>query len=1008
MKNFFLLTAIILLTQSCFGQAGPGAIFQGSNILLLKPNLKFKDSNVLILTNDTDNPTVVAKNAPQGSLYIRSGTGVLYQKTDNGLSLNWQPLLVGPAGTGTDECVARWDGTGSPTLQNSVFCITDAGIATGLTQLNLENLRLDLNTVSSTAGNLVLDAFDGNVNLPDLTASLPVQTDASKNLVSAAINLSGSQVTSVLPIANGGTNSSTALNNSRVMVSVGGAIVENAALVVSSPVRSDASGFLTTGDLNAATELTGLVPLANAGLGVDASAFADFTMIYKNGAAYSAIGPLTNGQLIIGSTGVAPVASALTGTANQVVVTNGAGSITLSTPQDIAATSNVTFGSVTDSSLTAGRNTFAGVAGDLSDDGDWLFNTVGNIVTLTNGQMNVDNLRLDGNTLSSEDVNGNIILNPNGTGQVNLPDLTASTPLKLDASNNVITADIVLTTDVTGVLPEANGGTNQSTYATGDILYASAPNTLSKLPAGANGDYLQLTAGVPDWVTVAASGVQTIGVIDSQAKSANGAVITGTSLVYQTADASFPGLVSTGAQTFAGDKTLSGTTNLSALTASLPLQLDASKNIISTAIDLATAQVTGILTMNKGGTNKNMTASNGSLIYSDADSFEFSGVCTSGQVWISGGAGAPTCYAPTATRVLYAGTGGILADDAGMTYVAANDELTVGTIVNNSTTRAAQECPQQTTAQRTTTGGTLGTGDKGKCVTDTDINKEYRWNGTAWEQVATASPGQYWAGSLSGADVDLGTSADAGTWNNAANASLTTFASEISPTGNISCAVIGSGNVGVTCTGLTTGLKKVCFGGLRTMVGTNIDQSFRVASCDGTSVCSTTTADDYSETWSDTSTLATNRSGPNYTCRTVDVLASGDYTFNLQETTDAVTAATTNNILASSVQRKIYISVEDASGSGGGGSTTYSAKLSTAQAVSNETGDWISGNCTNANPSVCTFVSGVFGGTTPNCWAAPGASNFVKYKITTSTTVMTVENDAGVNVDYLVFCTKGP
>ena len=41
---------------------------------------------------------------------------------------------------------------------------------------------------------------------------------------------------------------------------------------------------------------------------------------------------LTNGQTLIGSTGAAPVAAALTGTANQIQVTNGAGSITLALP----------------------------------------------------------------------------------------------------------------------------------------------------------------------------------------------------------------------------------------------------------------------------------------------------------------------------------------------------------------------------------------------------------------------------------------------------------------------------------------------------------------------------------------------------------------------------------------------------------------------------------------------------------------------------------------------------
>jgi hypothetical protein len=45
------------------------------------------------------------------------------------------------------------------------------------------------------------------------------------------------------------------------------------------------------------------------------------------------------------------------------------------------------------------------------------------------------------------------------------------------------------------------GGTGQTTYATGDILYASAPNVLSKLSAGSNTQVLTLAAGVPTWAT---------------------------------------------------------------------------------------------------------------------------------------------------------------------------------------------------------------------------------------------------------------------------------------------------------------------------------------------------------------------------------------------------------------------------------------------------------------------------------------------------------------------------
>lgn len=52
---------------------------------------------------------------------------------------------------------------------------------------------------------------------------------------------------------------------------------------------------------------------------------------------------------------------------------------------------------------------------------------------------------------------------------------------------------------VAGTLVSANGGTGFSTYATGDLIYASAANTLSKLTAGTNGFVLTLAAGVPTW-----------------------------------------------------------------------------------------------------------------------------------------------------------------------------------------------------------------------------------------------------------------------------------------------------------------------------------------------------------------------------------------------------------------------------------------------------------------------------------------------------------------------------
>lgn len=79
------------------------------------------------------------------------------------------------------------------------------------------------------------------------------------------------------------------------------------------------------------------------------------------------------------------------------------------------------------------------------------------------------------------------------TFQTSLSGLTPST-----ATTGAVT--------LAGTLGATSGGTGLSAYTTGDIIYASATNTLSKLTAGTNGYVLTLAAGVPSWAA-ASSGV---------------------------------------------------------------------------------------------------------------------------------------------------------------------------------------------------------------------------------------------------------------------------------------------------------------------------------------------------------------------------------------------------------------------------------------------------------------------------------------------------------------------
>jgi hypothetical protein len=83
-------------------------------------------------------------------------------------------------------------------------------------------------------------------------------------------------------------------------------------------------------------------------------------------------------------------------------------------------------------------------------------------------------------------------------------------------ASNVVSSSLTSVGTITSgvwngtAIGETYGGTGQTTYATGDILYASATNTLSKLTAGTNGYVLTLSGGVPTWAASGGGGSGTV------------------------------------------------------------------------------------------------------------------------------------------------------------------------------------------------------------------------------------------------------------------------------------------------------------------------------------------------------------------------------------------------------------------------------------------------------------------------------------------------------------------
>jgi hypothetical protein len=119
--------------------------------------------------------------------------------------------------------------------------------------------------------------------------------------------------------------------------------------------------------------------------------------------------------------------------------------------------------------------------------------------------------------------------NNKGSGTVTSVGLSAPSIFTVGSSPVTSSGTLALTYSGTA-LPAVNGGTAQTTYATGDIIYASATNTLSKLAAGTNGYVLTLASGVPSWAAASGGGsnITSLGLWENSATiSANYTIGTG-------------------------------------------------------------------------------------------------------------------------------------------------------------------------------------------------------------------------------------------------------------------------------------------------------------------------------------------------------------------------------------------------------------------------------------------------------------------------------------------------
>ena len=244
-----------------------------------------------------------------------------------------------------------------------------------------------------------------------------------------------------------------------------------------------------------------------------------------------------------------------------------------------------------------------------------------------------------------------VLSSSNAGSLVNFSAGTKDVFVTYPSSRSIYADGTTLTATNSSILPATSGGTGQSSYAVGDILYASTTTALSKLADVATGNAI-ISGGVgvaPSYgkigLTTHVSGVLPVANGGTNASAAGitafnnitgytaaGATgTTSTNLVFSTSPTLTTPLL--------GTPTSGVLTNCTGYTAAN----------ISGSISLTT-QVSGTRPIANGGTNSTATATAGGIAYGTGTAYAVTAAGTTGQVITSAGAGVPTWTTATSAN----------------------------------------------------------------------------------------------------------------------------------------------------------------------------------------------------------------------------------------------------------------------------------------------------------------------------------------------------------------------
>jgi hypothetical protein len=492
-------------------------------------NLTFDGSNVDVagyleagnLRVGVTGNTINSTNSNGNINLTPNGTGVILANANI-----TAPVFISNIGTGTAPLtvvsttrVANLNvaaaGISNTVVDSSQPNITSLG---NLTIANIDNIQIDSNTISSTNTN-------GNINLTPngtgevVAASLTVSDLTSGRLVlggtsgaltdAAAFTWSGSDITVTGNVSAGNLNTAGKVVASTLTSNV---ITGTAPFVVTSTTQVANLNVATAGTAGSATTAgtvttaaqpnitsVGNLTIANVdNIQIDSNTISSTNTngninLTPNGtgevvAATLTVSDLTSGRIVLASTsGSLSDSSAFTWSGSDATVTGNVSAGNLNTSGKVVAstlTSNIATGTapLTVTSTTQVANLNVATAGSATTAGTVTTAAQPNITSVGNLTIaNVDNIQIDGNTISSTDTNGNINISPNGTGNINLNDPVQATST-IQATrfiSNITTGTAPFTVTSTTQVANLNVATAGSATTAGTVTTAAQPNITS-------------------------------------------------------------------------------------------------------------------------------------------------------------------------------------------------------------------------------------------------------------------------------------------------------------------------------------------------------------------------------------------------------------------------------------------------------------------------------------------------------------------------------------------------